>query len=73
MEGVENSIARLMQEHEVRTFSQHFRKTNIAFVVDETSECLDQSESTEEYSLSRDYFNMNKFGKREEEDDMRGN
>ena len=37
-------------------------------MVDETSGCLDQSESTEKYSLSRDHFNMNKFGKREEED-----
>ena len=36
--------------------------------MDETSGCLDQSESTEKYSLSRDHFNMNKFGKREEED-----
>lgn len=38
------------------------------FVVDESSGCLDQSESTEKYSLSRDHFNMNKFGKPEEED-----
>lgn len=37
-------------------------------MVNETSECLDQSESTEKYSLSRDHFNMNKFKKREEED-----
>ncbi len=36
--------------------------------MDETSGCLDQSELTEKYSLSRDHFNMNKFGKREEED-----
>ena len=36
--------------------------------MDETSGCLDQSESTEKYSLSRDHFNMNKFEKREEED-----
>jgi len=38
------------------------------FVVDETSGCLDQSEATEKFSLSRDHFNMNKFGKPEEED-----
>ncbi len=37
-------------------------------MVDESSGCLDQSESTEKYSLSRDHFNMNKFGKPEEED-----
>ncbi|KAL8725863.1 MAG: hypothetical protein Q9166_007084 [cf. Caloplaca sp. 2 TL-2023] len=38
------------------------------FVVDESSGCLDQSESTEKYLLSRDHFNMNKFGKPTEED-----
>lgn len=37
-------------------------------MVDESSGCLDQSESTEKYSLSRDHFGMNKFGKPEEED-----
>jgi len=37
-------------------------------VVDESSGCLDQSESTEKYSLSRDHFSMNKFGRAEEED-----
>ena len=37
-------------------------------MVDESSGCLDQSESTEKYSLSRDHFSMNKFGKPEEED-----
>ncbi len=37
-------------------------------MVDETSGCLDQSESTEKYSLSRDHFSMNKFGRPEEED-----
>ncbi len=37
-------------------------------MVDESSGCLDQSESTEKYSLSRDHFNMNKFGRAEEED-----
>ena len=36
--------------------------------MDETSGCLDQSHLTEKYSLSRDHFNMNKFGKRGEED-----
>ncbi|KAL9019552.1 MAG: hypothetical protein Q9185_003172 [Variospora sp. 1 TL-2023] len=38
------------------------------FVVDETSGCLDQSEWTEKYSLSRDHFGLNKFGRPEEED-----
>ena len=37
-------------------------------MVDESSGCLDQSESTKKYSLSRDHFNMNKFGRPEEED-----
>ena len=37
-------------------------------MVDESSGCLDQSASTEKYSLSRDHFSMNKFGKPEEED-----
>lgn len=37
-------------------------------MVDESSGCLDQNESTEKYSLSRDHFNMNKFGRAEEED-----
>ena len=36
--------------------------------MNETSGCLDQSESTEKFFFSRDHFNMNKFGKREEED-----
>ena len=34
----------------------------------ESSGCLDVSDSTEKYSLSRTHFNMNKFGKRKEED-----
>lgn len=34
----------------------------------ETSGCLDLSESTEKHSLARTHFNMNKFGKRHEED-----
>ena len=37
-------------------------------MIDESSGYLDQSESTKKYSLSRDHFNMNKFGKSEEED-----
>jgi len=37
-------------------------------VVDETSGCLDPGESTQKYSLSRDHFSMNKFGRPEEED-----
>lgn len=36
--------------------------------MDESSGCLDQSESTEKASLSRDHFNMNKFGRPEGED-----
>ena len=36
--------------------------------VDESSGCLDQSESTEKYSLSRDHFGMNKLGRLEEGD-----
>ena len=36
-------------------------------MVDETSGCLDQSESTEKYCLSRDRFSMNKFGQPGEE------
>ena len=38
------------------------------FEVDETSGCLDQSESAEKFSLSRDHFGMNKFGRLEEGD-----
>ena len=37
-------------------------------MVHETSGCLDQSELTEKYCLSQDHFDMNKFGKSEEED-----
>lgn len=36
--------------------------------MDESSGCLDLSDSTEKYSLSRTHFNMNKFGKPNEED-----
>jgi hypothetical protein len=38
------------------------------FVVSESSGCLDLSDSTKKYSLSRTHFNMNKFGKPSEED-----
>ena len=38
------------------------------FVVNESSGCLDISESTEKYPLSRTHFNMNKFGNASEED-----
>jgi hypothetical protein len=38
------------------------------FVVNESSGCLDISDSTEKYSLSRTHFNMNKFGRPSEED-----
>ena len=37
-------------------------------MVDETSGCLDQVESVEKISLSRDHFSMNKFGRPKEED-----
>ena len=36
--------------------------------MDKGSGCLDLSDSTEKYSLSRTHFNMNKFGKPTEED-----
>jgi hypothetical protein len=36
--------------------------------VSKSSGCLDLSESTKKYSLPRTHFNMNKFGKPEEED-----
>ncbi|MCJ1424696.1 hypothetical protein MMC29_002584, partial [Sticta canariensis] len=35
---------------------------------EQSSGCLDPNESTGKYSLSRDHFNMNKFGKPTEED-----
>ena len=38
------------------------------FVVSESSGCLDVSKATENYSLERSHFNMNKFGKPSEED-----
>ena len=38
------------------------------FVVSKDSGCLDLSESTKKYSLSRNHFNMNKFGRPDEED-----
>ncbi|RDW91519.1 hypothetical protein BP5796_02684 [Coleophoma crateriformis] len=38
------------------------------FVVNESSGCLDLSDLTEKYSLSRTHFNMNKFGSPDEED-----
>lgn len=37
-------------------------------MVDDSSGCLDQNDSTKKYSLSRDHFNINKFGRPEEED-----
>jgi len=36
--------------------------------VSASSGCLDLSESTKKYSLSRNHFNMNKFGRPDEED-----
>jgi methionine synthase II (cobalamin-independent) len=38
------------------------------FVVSESSGCLDLSDATSKYSLSRTHFDMNKFGKATEED-----
>ncbi|KAI1559240.1 NB-ARC domain containing protein [Pyrenophora tritici-repentis] len=38
------------------------------FVVSESSGCLDLSDATSKYSLSRTHFNMNKFAKASEED-----
>lgn len=38
------------------------------FVVSESSGCLDLSDSTSKFSLSRTHFDMNKFGKPTEED-----
>jgi hypothetical protein len=37
-------------------------------VVSESSGCLDLSDSTNKFSLSRSHFDMNKFGKPTEED-----
>jgi hypothetical protein len=37
-------------------------------VVSESSGCLDLSDSTSKFSLSRTHFNMNKFGSPTEED-----
>jgi hypothetical protein len=36
--------------------------------VNESSGCLDLSDATHKFSLSRNHFNMNKFGKPTEED-----
>jgi hypothetical protein len=38
------------------------------FVVSESSGCLDLSDATRRYSLSRTHFDMNKFGRPTEED-----
>jgi hypothetical protein len=38
------------------------------FVVSESSGCLDLSDATSKFSLSRTHFNMNKFGRPTEED-----
>ena len=38
------------------------------FVVSESSGCLDLSDATSKFSLSRTHFDMNKFGKPTEED-----
>jgi hypothetical protein len=38
------------------------------FVVSESSGCLDLSDATSKWSLSRTHFDMNKFGRPTEED-----
>ncbi|KAK7177812.1 NB-ARC and TPR domain protein [Paraphaeosphaeria sporulosa] len=43
-------------------------KASDRFVVSESSGCLDLSDATSKYSLSRTHFDMNKFGKATEED-----
>ena len=48
-----------------------YAKTNTVlqrFVVSESSGCLDLSDATSKFSLSRTHFDMNKFGKPTEED-----
>ena len=59
-------------DHSLKLVNKYFPRDEAdksqKFVVDESSGCLDQSKSTEKYSLSRNHFNMNKFGKLEEED-----
>ena len=57
-----------IQVCERKSYPVHSSCESKKFVVDESSGCLDQSESTEKDSLSQDHFNMNKFGKPEEED-----
>lgn len=37
-------------------------------MVSKSSGCLDLSESTAKYALPRNHFNMNKFGRPDEED-----
>ncbi|OCK72845.1 hypothetical protein K432DRAFT_42667 [Lepidopterella palustris CBS 459.81] len=44
------------------------KEDRIRFVVSESSGCLDLSDSTSKFSLSRTHFDMNKFGKPTEED-----
>jgi len=44
------------------------RKKSLASLRRKNSQSTLQSESTEKYSLSRDHFSMNKFGRLEEED-----
>ncbi|KAI9856990.1 MAG: hypothetical protein M1824_005022 [Vezdaea acicularis] len=43
-------------------------KDKLTFLVDESAGCLDPSEATEKHSMSRNHFDMNKFGRRTEED-----
>ncbi|KAH8726768.1 hypothetical protein GQ44DRAFT_158670 [Phaeosphaeriaceae sp. PMI808] len=44
------------------------KEDKMRFVVDESSGCLDSSNMTEKYSLSRTHFDMNKFAHPNEED-----
>ncbi|KAG2413353.1 hypothetical protein HFD88_002542 [Aspergillus terreus] len=44
------------------------KQKRIRFAVSESSGCLDLSDATAKYSLSRAHFEMNKFGKPSEED-----
>ncbi|KAI9776725.1 MAG: hypothetical protein M1816_005096 [Peltula sp. TS41687] len=44
------------------------KENRTRFLVSESSGCLDLSDATSKFSLSRNHFNMNKFGKPTEED-----
>ena len=57
--------SQILQEPPFLTFKAD---TAQAFVVDETSGCLDPAEKIEKYPLSRNHADMNKFGDPDEED-----